>query len=112
MTVTAAAGVLQAAQGGFPMPNSSATSTSVSELVSFGATENSRRFSVSSLLELEDLTPGGIKRGQDADRSEGTSHTSESRPIVLFQPRGHTGKGKCNKTVPVHAMKPYGGVKV
>lgn len=106
MTVTTAAEVLQAAQGGFPMPNSSATSTSVSELVSFGATENSRRFSVSSLLELEDLTPGGIKRGQDADRSEGTSHTSESRP------RGHTGKGKCNKTVPVHAMKPYGGVKV
>jgi hypothetical protein len=39
--------------------------------VSFGATENSRRFSVSSLLELEDLTAGGIKRGHDVDRSEG-----------------------------------------
>lgn len=73
MLVTASTGVLQSAQGGFPMPNSSATSTStsVSELVSFGATENSRRFSVSSLLELEDLTAGGIKRGQDVDRSEG-----------------------------------------
>lgn len=73
MLLTASAGVLQSAQGGFPSPNSSATttSTSVSELVSFGATENSRRFSVSSLLELEDLTPGGVKRGQEADRSEG-----------------------------------------
>ena len=71
MLVTASAGVLQSAQGVFPMPNSSATSTSVSELAGFGATENSRRFSVSSLLELEDLTAGGIKRGQDVDRSEG-----------------------------------------
>jgi hypothetical protein len=73
MLVTASAGVLQSAQGGFTMPNSSATSTStsVSELVSFGATENSRRFSVSSLLELEDLTPAGIKRRPDVDRSEG-----------------------------------------
>jgi hypothetical protein len=44
----------------------------VSELVSFTATENSRRFSVSSLLELEDLTPAGAKRGLDTDRSEGT----------------------------------------
>lgn len=75
MLVTATAGVLQSAQGGFPTANSSATatSTSVSELVSFGATENSRRFSVSSLLELGDVTPGGIKRGQEADRSEGKS---------------------------------------
>jgi hypothetical protein len=67
--MTAAGGVLQAAPGGLPTPGNS---TSVSELVGFTATENSRRFSVTSLLELEDLTAAGAKRGQDTDRSEGT----------------------------------------
>jgi hypothetical protein len=33
---------------------------------------------VSSLLELEDLTPAGAKRGQDTDRSEGTCPESPS----------------------------------
>ncbi|XP_069696404.1 paired mesoderm homeobox protein 2-like [Periplaneta americana] len=73
MLMASSAGMLQAAPPGFQTPNPSSTSASASELVSFAATsatENSRRFSVSSLLELEDLTPSGVKRGQDADRSE------------------------------------------
>jgi hypothetical protein len=70
--MTTGGGMLQSAPGGFPTPGNS---TSVSELVGFTATENSRRFSVSSLLELEELTPAGTKRGQDTDRSEGTSST-------------------------------------
>ena len=72
MLMNTSAGMLQAPPSGFAAPNT--TSNPTSDLVSFtatSATENSRRFSVSSLLELEDLTPGGVKRGQDADRSEG-----------------------------------------
>ena len=72
MLVTASAGVLQSAPMVFPMTNTASTTAPVPELVSFTATENSRRFSVSSLLELEELTPAGAKRGLDTDRSEGT----------------------------------------
>ncbi|KAJ9576437.1 hypothetical protein L9F63_006650, partial [Diploptera punctata] len=63
--------MLQVPPTGFASPNTATNPTS--ELVSFtatSATENSRRFSVSSLLELEDLTPAGVKRGQETDRSE------------------------------------------
>jgi hypothetical protein len=80
MLMTGAAGVLQPAPMALQTPNTSSTSAPVTELVSFTATENSRRFSVTSLLELEDLTPAGAKRGLDTDRSEGTCPLS----FVLF----------------------------
>lgn len=81
MLVSTAGAMLQSAPGAFPAHSNA---TSVSELVGLTATENSRRFSVSSLLELEELTPAGTKRGQDTDRSEGTSPTRNLMQNLLF----------------------------
>lgn len=77
--MTTGGGALQSTPGGFPTPGNS---TTVSDLVGLTATENSRRFSVSSLLELEELTPSGTRRGQDTDKSEGTSLT----PVLMVGP--------------------------
>ncbi|XP_023720750.1 paired mesoderm homeobox protein 2-like [Cryptotermes secundus] len=87
MLVTASSGVLQSTPMVFPMPNTSSTSAPVSDLVSFTATENSRRFSVSSLLELEELTPAGAKRGLDTDRSEEEDYVLEGDERGRKKPR-------------------------
>ena len=71
MLLSGTAGMLQAPSQGFPTANTTANPATELSFTATSATENSRRFSVSSLLELEDLTPSGVKRVQDADRSEG-----------------------------------------
>ncbi|PSN30523.1 Paired mesoderm homeobox protein 1 [Blattella germanica] len=89
MLMSGSAGVLQGPPTAFPGPNNT-SSSSTSELVSFSATsatENSRRFSVSSLLELEDLTPAGVKRGHDTDRSEEEDYILDSDDRKRKKPR-------------------------